>query len=174
MCAHSCPTLRNPMDCSPPGPSVPGILQARILEWVVIFSSRGSSQLRDWTHISCIGRQILYHEPPGKLSSNTMTYKSLIIKTLSLGSKRLYAFLTWLMALRSHNKYAGLMVSSFPLMVIFFFVCLFSSWKSLGLFNFRSATLASEYNCNYKIIGELHVGKLNNKDTFKFPVNPWS
>ena len=55
------------------------------------------------------------------------------------------------------------MVSSFPLMVIFFFVCLFSSWKSLGLFNFRSATLASEYNCNYKIIGELHVGKLNNK-----------
>ena len=127
------------------------------------FLFQGISQLRDWTHISCIGRQILYHEPPGKLSSNTMTYKSLIIKTLSLGSKRISAFLTWLMALRSHNKYAGLMVSSFPLMVIFFFVCLFSSWKSLGLFNFRSATLASEYNCNYKIIGELHVGKLNNK-----------
>ena len=38
-----CPTLCNPMDCSPPGSSVHGILQARILEWVAISSSRGSS-----------------------------------------------------------------------------------------------------------------------------------
>ena len=97
-------------------------------------------------------------------SSNIVTHKSLIIKTLNSGPKTISASLTWLMALRSHNKYAGLMVSSFPLMVIFFFVCLFSSWKSLGLFNFRSATLASEYNCNYKITRGLHVEKLNNKE----------
>ena len=45
------PTLCNPMDCSPPGSSVPGILQARILEWVAISSSRGSSQPRDQTHV---------------------------------------------------------------------------------------------------------------------------
>ena len=41
--AQSCPTLCNPMDCSPPGSSVHGILQARILEWVVIPFSRVSS-----------------------------------------------------------------------------------------------------------------------------------
>ena len=40
-CAQSCLTLRDPMDCRPPGPSVHGILQARILEWVAMPSSRG-------------------------------------------------------------------------------------------------------------------------------------
>ena len=45
--SQSCPTLCNPMDCSLPGPSVHGILQARILEWVAMPSSRGSSQPRD-------------------------------------------------------------------------------------------------------------------------------
>ena len=38
-----------------------GVSQARILEWVAIFFSRGSPWLRGWTHVSCIGRQILYH-----------------------------------------------------------------------------------------------------------------
>ena len=45
--AYSCPTLYKPMDYNPPGPSVHGILQARILEWVAIPFSRGSSQPRD-------------------------------------------------------------------------------------------------------------------------------
>ena len=45
--AHSCPTLCNSMDCSPPGSSVRGISQARILEWVAMSSSRGSSRPRD-------------------------------------------------------------------------------------------------------------------------------
>ena len=44
----SCPTLGDPKDCSPPGSSVHGISQARILEWVAIPSSRGSSRPRDW------------------------------------------------------------------------------------------------------------------------------
>ena len=48
------PTLCDPLDCSPPGSSVHGIFQARILEWVAISSSRGSSWPRDWTHISCV------------------------------------------------------------------------------------------------------------------------
>ena len=51
---QSCPTLSGPMDCSPPGSSVHGIFQARILEWVAISFSRGSSQSRDWTQVSCI------------------------------------------------------------------------------------------------------------------------
>ena len=47
--AQSCWTLWDPVDCSPPGSSVHGILQARILEWVAMPSSRGSSQPRDGT-----------------------------------------------------------------------------------------------------------------------------
>ena len=60
---QSCPSLCDPMDCSPPGSSVHGILQARILEWVAISPSGGSSRLRDWTHISRLqhGMWILYH-----------------------------------------------------------------------------------------------------------------
>ena len=51
---QSCPTLCNPVDCSPPGSSVHGILQARILKWVITPSSRGSSQPRDPTSVSWI------------------------------------------------------------------------------------------------------------------------
>ena len=57
-------TLCNPMDYSPPYSSARGILQARILEWVAISSSRGSSRPRNWTLVSCvsyIGSRILYH-----------------------------------------------------------------------------------------------------------------
>ena len=50
--AQSCLTLCNPMDCSPPGSSVLRILQAKILEWAAMPSSRGSSQPKDETHIS--------------------------------------------------------------------------------------------------------------------------
>ena len=49
----------DPMDCSPPGSSVHGILQAGILEWVAVSYSRGSSRPRDRTCVSCVGRQIL-------------------------------------------------------------------------------------------------------------------
>ena len=49
---QSCPTLWDPMNCRPPDSSVHGILQVRILEWVAMPSSRGSSQPRDQTHIS--------------------------------------------------------------------------------------------------------------------------
>ena len=51
---QSCPTLCNPIDCSPPGSSIHGILQARILEWVVVPFSRGSSRPRDQTWAFCI------------------------------------------------------------------------------------------------------------------------
>ena len=52
--AQSCLTLCDPMDCSLPGSSVHGILQARVLEWVAIFFSRGSSRPRERTQVSCI------------------------------------------------------------------------------------------------------------------------
>ena len=50
---QSCPTLWDPMDCRPQGSSVHGILQARILEWVPIPLSRGSSRAWDRTQVSC-------------------------------------------------------------------------------------------------------------------------
>ena len=53
--AQSCPILCNPVDCSLPGSSVHGILQARILEWVAISFSRGSSRPRDQTRVSRTG-----------------------------------------------------------------------------------------------------------------------
>ena len=69
MCVHA-PSLRrvwhfcDPMDCSPPDSSIHGIFQARILEWVAIFYSRGSSWLRDRTWVSCVG--FFTTEPSGK------------------------------------------------------------------------------------------------------------
>ena len=55
-----CPAVCDPVNYSPPGFSVHGILQARILEWVAISSSWESSQPRDRTCVSCIGKWILY------------------------------------------------------------------------------------------------------------------
>ena len=68
VCMHakslqSCLTLWNPMNCSPPGSSVHGSLQARTLEWAAMPSSRGSSQPRDGTcvsNVSCSGRRVLH------------------------------------------------------------------------------------------------------------------
>ena len=59
VCAQSCPTLQI-HGLWPTGSSFRGSLQARILEWGAMSSSRGSAQLRDLTHVSCIGRRILY------------------------------------------------------------------------------------------------------------------
>ena len=61
---QSCLTLWDTMGCSLSVSSVYGILQTRILEWVAMPSSRGSSQARDQihiSHVSCIGRWVLYH-----------------------------------------------------------------------------------------------------------------
>ena len=67
LAAKSCLTLCDPMDCSPPGSSVHGISQARILGWVDSSFSRGSFWLKDRAYVSCIGRWLLYHtEPPRK------------------------------------------------------------------------------------------------------------
>ena len=51
---QSCLTLCDPVDCSPPGSSVHGVFQARVLEWVAIAFSRGSSRSRDQTQVSRI------------------------------------------------------------------------------------------------------------------------
>ena len=69
VCVHTlslplCPSLWDLLDCSPPGSSAHGILQAKVLEWVAISFSRGSSWPWSWTHVSyasCTGGQTLYH-----------------------------------------------------------------------------------------------------------------
>ena len=69
LCAQSCLTLCDPTDRSLLGFSVHGIILARILKWVAVFYSRGSSRPRDLNLISCssgIGKGILYHCAPGK------------------------------------------------------------------------------------------------------------
>ena len=65
------------MDCSPPSSSVHGISQARILEWVAISFSRGSSWPKSQTHISCIAGRFFTAELQGKpkyIYSNTVNY----------------------------------------------------------------------------------------------------
>ena len=87
---QSCPTLCDPMDCSPPGSSVHGILQARILEWVAISFSRGSSQPRNRTQVSSIAGRFLTNWGGGgcknKKANRTGWTKSGMIK-INGGSK---------------------------------------------------------------------------------------
>ena len=86
---QSCPTLCDPMDPSPPGSSVHGIFQARVLEWVAIPFSRGSSRPRDGTPVSwvtCIARWILYHWATRKLYLLLCTWACLVAQLcLTLG-----------------------------------------------------------------------------------------
>ena len=65
VCAQSCPTLCTSKDCSPPGSSVHGISQARIVKLVAISSSSGSSRSKDQTHISCVASRFFTAEPRG-------------------------------------------------------------------------------------------------------------
>ena len=88
--AQSCPTLCDPTDCSLPGSSIHGIFQARVLEWVAISYSRGSSWPRDRTQVSHIaGRRftvwatrevtlsLLLYKPLEKLNGNPLQYSCL-------------------------------------------------------------------------------------------------
>ena len=83
---QSCLTLCNSMDCSPPGSSVLGVLQARIPEWVAIPFSKGSYWPRDWTWVSWIVGRFLYH----------LAWRSYLISQLSKHSLLVNAyFLHW-------------------------------------------------------------------------------
>ena len=68
-----CPTLCDPVDCGPPGSSIHGVLQARILVWVAMPSFRGSFQPKDWTHVSFVAGRLFTTESLGtpKLVSYT-------------------------------------------------------------------------------------------------------
>ena len=77
--AQSCPALCDPTDCSPPGSSARGILQARILEWVAISFSRGSSQLRVEPWSPALQADSLPFEPAGKSKSPKRVYQHILL-----------------------------------------------------------------------------------------------
>ena len=97
-CMHAVLSLCNLMDCGPPGSSVHGILQARILEWVAMPSSRRSSWPRDWTRVSCgscIAGGFFTTEPPGKPCLNHWTTPNwLPMFNLSFNLETSYQYLT--------------------------------------------------------------------------------
>ena len=81
--AQSHPTICDPMDYSLPGSSVHRIFQARIMEWVASFSSSGSSEPKDQTHVyrtSCIAYGFFTTKPPGK---RDMSYHTIKIRSTS-------------------------------------------------------------------------------------------
>ena len=80
-CAQSCLTLWDPTDWSPPGSSVHGVLQARILEWVTMPSSRGSSWPRGRTWVSCTG---------GRFFTTWATREALQIEVIFFNSSHLH------------------------------------------------------------------------------------
>ena len=81
--AQSCPILWDPMDCNLPGSSLHGILQAGILEWVAISFSRGSSQPRDRTQVSCnAGRRFnLWATREALYQSDIQSLKAYLLKS---------------------------------------------------------------------------------------------
>ena len=86
VCVHtqSCPTLCNALGCRQPGSSVRGILQARILEWAVVSSSRGSSRPRDQTRVSCTGGGFFTAEPPGEPFLKLLFYVNFLFQLRGL------------------------------------------------------------------------------------------
>ena len=83
--AQSCPTLCDSMDCSPPGSFVHGILQARLLGWLAISFSRGSSRPRDQTQASCIAgrsKPLILGFPSGSAVKNPSAMLEMWIRSL--------------------------------------------------------------------------------------------
>ena len=76
--------------CSQPGTSVHGILQERILEWVAISFSRGSSRPRDRTWVSCIAGRFFVSEPPGEPRTDIVKTKNVFLYTVFLYTAFLY------------------------------------------------------------------------------------
>ena len=99
MCACQCTesflTLSDPMGCSPPGSSVHGIFQVRILEWVTIFSSKRASQPRDQTGVSCIAGGFFTTEPGGTPNPIHKCYRIWVQFAVSLWWKSWVSWLLW-------------------------------------------------------------------------------
>ena len=80
---QSCPTLCDPIDGSPPGSPIPGILQARTLEWVAISFSRGSFQPRNRTQVSCIAGRHFYRLSHQEAQGCVLQFSSILENFMS-------------------------------------------------------------------------------------------
>ena len=137
-----CSTLCDPMDCSRTGSSVLGISQARFLEWVAISSSKESSWPRIWTHVPCIGRQILYpwvmwEAPPHNF--------------LPAWKKNKLSVLVWLKVKKRKSQKCITLAKRFLFVCLLVFVCLFFVFNLQSLIHFIN--LLEEHN---GIIGRAH------------------
>ena len=103
--------LRDPMDYSPPDSSVHGILQARILEWVAMPSSRGSSWPRDWTQVSSIAGRFFTIWDMRKAQSGL--YKCSLMLSLTLDFSNVTILINFLSCVGEHTQ-TGLALVSVP------------------------------------------------------------
>ena len=105
----SCVWFCDILDCRLPGSSVHGIFHARTLEWVAISFSRGSSQPKDQTRVSCIGRQARYHWATGKVLSLILRklmwqlFRALRVKL----ARRKGVIMTWVLSTWSLRAHLG-------------------------------------------------------------------
>ena len=143
--AQSCLTLCNIMGCSLPGSYVHGIFQARILEWVVISFSRGSSQPRartSFSGVSCIGRQILYHWATREPQQSFLFlwrllgfFLCLLFSTVALWYNQIRFFLFTLLGLFEFVDCCLLLLLTFPARISFIlaFAHSFSSLSGISV-----------------------------------------
>ena len=170
-------SLCNPRDCSLPGSSVHGILRARILEWITMPSSRGSSQPRiePMSHISCIGRQVLYHQcqPEAHLEPYLgfkilSVHFSIIVSLVAQLVKNLHAMReTWVRSLgwedpleKGKATHCRILVWRIPWTVQFMGSA--KSWTRLSDFHFTYSTFRRRMNfflpsraflyCNFSLL----------------------
>ena len=138
------PDFCDPMDCSLLGSSVNGILQARLLEWVAISFSRGFSQPRDQSCISCIGRWIPYHlsHQGNSPSYEFVTYftpeglRRNILSTVEISKPRFCGFcwfIFWSTELYSFRFIHWNSVSNLPCLVCNMISFSFPSFRNVGL-----------------------------------------
>ena len=113
VCARAQSLSRDPMDWSLPGSSVHGSSQGSLLEWIAISFYRDSSQLRDWTCVSCIGRWVLYHWAPREVLCYLLLYSLQwkLPKGKDLGSFfNIYYFLIYFIYLAAPGLSCGLRI----------------------------------------------------------------
>ena len=118
--AQSCPTLGHPMDYSLPGSFAHGILQARILKWVPIPFSRGSSQPRDWTQFSCIaGRLFTIQAAKRRSPQPTKIDEVILLFFLKFINKLVFSFIRILCLCKEHS-FTSIQYNLFPLISVVF------------------------------------------------------
>ena len=152
-----CLTLCNPMDCSPPGSSVLGILQTRILEWVAMPSSRGSSQPRDLTcvsYVSCISRRVLYHQH--HLGSPIFKYSLKVLAQFVIKQVDTCRKYTELFSFTNHSSFPSLSPQMFIL-----FLCLALHLQILQELHSSLGIVCKYLECceTFKVKGQRYISR---------------